>query len=189
MDAMICARGIFEQEYSDVMEVNIVEDNDSSDDDSNKSSDDVKEDMEEEDNDDKFDTNCFDAPSAAVGQECDRSVIILFSLLKCCSNCHFCSSQDAYDYQDDSLTSVVIHIYILWFFHPSIMDHCNVNMSLKHVKALFLSESISLVSILFFDFHRGARETCLLGQVKDLGYWYCRYKLEAGKGCEVKAQD
>jgi len=74
----------------------------------------------------------------------------MFSLLTCLSNCHFCSSPDADDYQDDSLTSVVMRMWIkrrhllvhdyslvgyLLAPHPSIMDHCMMNKTLKHVDA------------------------------------------------------
>ena len=63
LDAMTSASGMSEEEYSDAMEVNSVE-NDGSDDDSDGSSDDAEEDMEEED-DEEIDTNFFDAPDAA----------------------------------------------------------------------------------------------------------------------------
>ena len=74
----------------------------------------------------------------------------MFSFIKCHSNSHFCSSPDADDYQDDSLTSVVmrmwikrrhllVHDYSLTGYslapHPSIMEHCHVNKTLKHVNA------------------------------------------------------
>jgi hypothetical protein len=61
---MTSARGTSEEEDSDVMEVNSVE-NDGSDNDSDGSSDDAEEDMEEEEDDDEFDTSFFDAPNAA----------------------------------------------------------------------------------------------------------------------------
>ncbi len=64
LDAMTSASGTSEEEDSDVMEVNSVE-NDGSDNDSDGSSDDAKEDMEEEEDDDEFDTSFFDAPNAA----------------------------------------------------------------------------------------------------------------------------
>jgi len=74
----------------------------------------------------------------------------MFSFIKCHSNCHFCSSPDADDYQDDSLTSVVMRMWIkrrhllvhdyslvgyLLAPHPSIMDHCIMNKTLKYVDA------------------------------------------------------
>ena len=63
LDAMTFLSGVVHEEYSDTMEVNSVE-NDDSDDDSDGSSDDAEEDMEEED-DEEIDTNFFDAPNAA----------------------------------------------------------------------------------------------------------------------------
>jgi hypothetical protein len=75
----------------------------------------------------------------------------MFCLLKCLSNCHFCSSPDADDYKDDSLTSVVMRMWIKFCHllvhdyslvgyllapHPSIMDHCMMNKTLKHVNAV-----------------------------------------------------
>ena len=63
LDAMTSASGMSEEEYSDAMEVNSVE-NDGSDDNSDASSDDAEEDMEEEDYE-EIDTNFFDAPDAA----------------------------------------------------------------------------------------------------------------------------
>jgi hypothetical protein len=58
LDAMTSASGMFEEEYSDMMEVN------SGDDDSDTSSDDAEEGMEEEDDEEEFDTTFFDVPNA-----------------------------------------------------------------------------------------------------------------------------
>ncbi len=64
LEAMTSASGISEEEDSDVMEDNSVEND--GDDDSDSSSDDAEEDMEEEEDDDEFDTNFFDAPNEAA---------------------------------------------------------------------------------------------------------------------------
>ena len=65
LDAMTSVSSMSEEEDSNVMEANSVE-NDGSDDDSDGSSDDAEKDTEEEEDDDEFDTSFFDAPNAAA---------------------------------------------------------------------------------------------------------------------------